>query len=255
MNMAAEATISAITRYPVKGLSAENLADVRLVCGETLPFDRTWAIENGRSGFDPAAPAHLPKAKFLMLMRNERLALLQTRFDEATKNLAILRDGRSVVSGNLDDPTGRRLLEQFFSSFMETDLRGLPRILRCSGHSFSDVPFKCVSIINHASCEDIARVAGQSVDASRFRGNFLVENIPAWSEFDWVGKTIQMGNSKLEVLQRIRRCAATNVDPETAARDMQIPKTLERAFGHMDCGVYARVIKDGSVEVGSKVTV
>ncbi len=57
------------TRYPVKGLSAEPLADVTLRPGETMPFDRAYAIENGASGFDPAAPRTLPKILFLMLMR------------------------------------------------------------------------------------------------------------------------------------------------------------------------------------------
>ena len=76
--MAAEsATVRAIYRYPVKGLSPEALDRVAVRPGETLPADRLYAIENGPSGFDPAAPAHLHKIQFLMLMRNERLASLR----------------------------------------------------------------------------------------------------------------------------------------------------------------------------------
>ena len=76
---AAMPEIVSIYRYPVKGLSPEPLASVRVAAGETLPFDRAWAIENGPSKFDPAAPRHLPKIAFLMLMRNERLAALADR--------------------------------------------------------------------------------------------------------------------------------------------------------------------------------
>ena len=61
------ATIQSIYRYPVKGLSPESLPRVRLEPGRTLPADRLYAIENGPSGFDPAAPAYLPKTQFLML--------------------------------------------------------------------------------------------------------------------------------------------------------------------------------------------
>ena len=43
--------------------------------GLTLPADRLYAIENGPTGFDPAAPAYFPKTRFLMLMRNERLVI------------------------------------------------------------------------------------------------------------------------------------------------------------------------------------
>src|SRR6266516_8227255 len=86
-------TIAAIYRYPIKGLSAERLASTRLKAGETIAADRLYAIENGPSGFDAAAPAYLPKQRFLMLMRNERLARLRTRFDAATHVLAIELDG------------------------------------------------------------------------------------------------------------------------------------------------------------------
>ena len=51
-----EARIQAIYRYPVKGLSPQPLGRVALKPGETLPADRLYAIENGPSGFDPAAP-------------------------------------------------------------------------------------------------------------------------------------------------------------------------------------------------------
>ena len=81
--------IHAIYRYPVKGLSPEPLDRTKLAVGETLPGDRLYAIENGPSGFDPAAPRHQPKQRYLMLMRNERLARLRTRFDHANHTLAI----------------------------------------------------------------------------------------------------------------------------------------------------------------------
>src|SRR5882757_6563898 len=87
--MSASATIQSIYRYPVKGLSPESLDGVRLEVGQTLPADRMYAIENGPSGFDPAAPIYLAKTYFLMLMKNERLALLDTLYDEDTHVLTI----------------------------------------------------------------------------------------------------------------------------------------------------------------------
>ena len=77
------ATVRAIYRYPVKGLSPQALERARLTAGQTIPADRLYAIENGPIGFDPAAPAYFPKQRFLMLMRNERLAALRTEFDES----------------------------------------------------------------------------------------------------------------------------------------------------------------------------
>ena len=69
--------LKALYRYPVKGLTPEQLENVQLTPGETLPFDRAYAIENGPGRFDPDAPRHLPKINFLMLMRDERLATLR----------------------------------------------------------------------------------------------------------------------------------------------------------------------------------
>ena len=81
--------IHAIYRYPVKGLSPKLLLRVELTAGETIPGDRLYAIENGLSGFNPAAPAYLSKTHFLMLMKNARLASLRTSFDQAAHRLTI----------------------------------------------------------------------------------------------------------------------------------------------------------------------
>src|ERR1700759_4929659 len=108
-------SIKTIYRYPVKGLSPERLDGTMLAPGQTLPADRLYAIENGPIGFDPAAPAYFPKQRFLMLMRNERLARLDTRFDEATETLEV-RDGGETVRGELRTPEGRHRIEAFFAT-------------------------------------------------------------------------------------------------------------------------------------------
>src|SRR5262245_19538595 len=92
-----DADIAAIQRYPVKGLSAEPYREVGLQAGQTLPNDRRYAIENGSSGFHPSAPQWLAKTHFLMLMRNERLAGLRTRFNDASHTLTIHHDGLEVA--------------------------------------------------------------------------------------------------------------------------------------------------------------
>ena len=94
----ANATIDAIYRYPVKGLSPEPLARTQLQVMETLPADRLYAIENGPSGFEPAAPRHQPKQRYLMLMRNERLARLRTRFYDTSHTLTIETEAE-IASG------------------------------------------------------------------------------------------------------------------------------------------------------------
>jgi hypothetical protein len=119
--------VASLYRYPVKGLSPERLTRAALRRGDYFPGDRLFAVENGPSGFDPAAPAHQPKIKFLMLMRNEALARLETRYDDPTGDLIIAEKGREAARGNLSTREGRLAIEAFFRRFMPRELRGPPQ--------------------------------------------------------------------------------------------------------------------------------
>src|SRR5689334_9000797 len=136
--------IQAIYRHPVKGLSPQALTGVALAPGQTLPADRLYAIENGPSGFDPAAPAYFPKQRFLMLMRNARLASLRTDYDDLTHTLTIHWEGREAARGDLRTKEGRLAIEAFVRRFMPDQLRGPPKVLAGKDHSFSDVAKKVV---------------------------------------------------------------------------------------------------------------
>ncbi len=249
------ARIDAIYRYPVKGLSPQPLARTTLSKGATVPADRLYAIENGPSGFDPAEPKYFPKQRFLMLMRNERLATLRTDYDEASNTLTIQSEGREAVRADLHTEEGRQAIETFFSDFMPAELRGPPKVLHGKNHSFSDVSKKVVSFINLASVAAVETAAGAAVDPLRFRGNVHVEGWPAWHEFELMGRILEIGGARFKVVKRIMRCAATDVDPATGIRDLTIPKTLQQTFKHADCGVYAEVIAGGDIASGDTITV
>lgn len=247
--------VAALYRYPVKGMTPEAMARVALEAGGTMPFDRAYAIENGPGRFDPESPRHLPKINFLMLMRNERLASLEARFDDVTQTLTILRAGRQVARGDLSTPLGRRLVEQFIAAYMSTALRGAPRIVSAPGHSFSDVAVKCLHVINLASVRELERIAGRGIDPLRFRANVHVDGFAPFAEIGWVGQTLRVGGVTARVIDRTVRCEATNVDPSTAARDMAIPALLQRSWGRSDFGVYAEVISAGEIEIGGAASI
>lgn len=255
MNASEPMSVSELYRYPVKGLAPQQLDKTELTPGETIPFDRAWAIENGRGRFDPENPQTLPKINFLMLMRNERLAALDIEFNDKDQTLTLMRDGRSVVKGALATPLGKQLIEQFMGSFMEQDLRGAPHIVHAEGHSFSDVSEKCLHIINLASVRELERALNKEVDPLRFRANIYIDTESPWAEFDWIGQQIEIGDARLEVYARTERCAATNVDPHTAERDLAIPAALERTYGHQDFGVYAKVTQGGVIKTGDDVSI
>ena len=248
--------IETLYRYPVKGLSPERLRQADLPAGGYFPGDRLFAIENGPSGFDAAEPVHQPKIKYLMLMRNESLARLKTRYDDASGDLVIQEGGQEVLRAATANNDGRNAITRFFSGFMPEELRGEPKLLTAPPtYRFTDSRSGFVSIINLASVADLEGRLGRPVDPLRFRGNLMVGGLAPWAENELIGHDLAGPNGlRLQVIKRIERCAATNVDPETGERDMQIPKALIQNFGHVDCGVYCRVLAGGLLREGDELT-
>lgn len=249
------AALTELYRYPIKGLSPEALIRATLQPGKTVPGDRSYAIENGPIGFDPSAPKFFQKINFLMLMKNERLAALRTHFDDASQVLSINDGGRIVALGKLTSEEGRATIERFFTENFADELRGPPKILSSPGYSFSDLAAPVISIINLASVASLEGVIGRPVNPLRFRGNLHVTGWDAWYERGLIGKELQIGDVRLKVIDEIVRCAATNVDPVTAQRDMEIPKTLMRHFDHNFCGIYAEVTAGGDIAPGDQIEI
>jgi len=250
--------VTHLYRYPVKGLSAEPLEYVDVRPGETFPADRKYAIANGPGRFDPDAPRPLPKINFLMLMRDEKLATLQTALDSADRDrLTIHRHGKKIVSGQLQTAVGRQNVEQFFAAFMKESLRGAPKIVVAPGHTFSDVAAHCVHIVNLATVRDMERLLGRHIDPLRFRANIYIDGLAPWSEFDWLDRTVPIegpdGTVTFDIWARTQRCDATHVDPTSGVRDIAVSAAIQRAHGHTDLGVYATITTPGRLKIGDQV--
>ncbi|NQU60183.1 MAG: MOSC domain-containing protein [Rhodospirillales bacterium] len=248
-------TITQIYRYPVKGLSPEALETVDLAPGRGLPDDRRFALTLGTTRVDGPTIAWMDKTNFLSLLRHEKLAKLKTKFDGDTGVLEILRGGKAIAKGNITTPVGRAMVEEFFAAFMGEAALGRPKLVEAENSgTLSDHSNPVVSLINLASVKDLERVTGATVNPLRFRGNVYLEGLEPWAEFGWVDKEITLGGATLKITKRIDRCTATNVDPQTAVRDLSIPKDLYRGFGHIDMGVYASTTTAGTIKSGDICT-
>lgn len=242
--------IETIYRYPVKGLTAEALEEVTLTPGATLPEDRRFALAQGDSAFDPAAPAWLPKRNFGCLMVNARLALAHSAFDARSGDLLLRLPGHPPLVASTRSEEGRTAIATALTAYLGEEARGTPRFVEAPGHSFSDVAKKVVSIIGLSSLHALEKAAGTTLDPLRFRANVYVSGGSPWAEFDWMGQEIQLGQARLRVIKRIVRCPATEVNPATGERDASPPRWLRDHFGHLDLGVYAEVIDGGRIAVG-----
>lgn len=242
--------VERITRYPVKGLSPEQMEEVELQPGEGLPHDRRFAFAQGDSAFDPAAPAWLPKRNFACLMANARVAAIHSAYDPRSGVLALRAEGMAPLLADLADPAGRDAAAAWITAFMGEEARGALRLAEVEGHAFTDIPDKAVSIIGLASVAELGDRAGMALDPVRFRANILFSGDAPFAELDWVGREMLLGRARLRVFKRTRRCPATEVNPATAERDARPPKWLVEQYGHADMGVYATVVEGGLVAVG-----
>ena len=245
--------ISTIQRFPIKGLSPERLDRTALQPGQGVPGDRAYAFAVAGAPFDAAAPRHLAKTNFLMLMRDEALARLATRFDPATQMLSIADEGATLIDGCVAHADDRARLENFFQEYL--GLVDRPHLVQAEGHMFSDRAEKVISFQNLASIEEFEQRVGADVAPVRFRANIHLAGLEPWVEFGWIGRRIRVGGATLQVIDPIRRCAATTVNPATAERDLNIPKLLMEHYGHMNMGIYVRVLEGGEIAAGNAVEV
>jgi uncharacterized protein YcbX len=115
-----------------------------------------------------------------------------------------------------------------------------------------------VSLITTATILRIGRESGLNLDVRRFRPNLLIEthrNAP-FEEDDWVGKVMCFGEhaegGAVGVTLRDERCAMINFDPETAAADPSVLKSVVR-LNQNNAGAYGVVVGTGILSVGQKV--
>ncbi len=246
--------IRGIYRYPIKGLSPQSLRGVRLGTDQSFPFDRVFALARPGRSVDVAMPKWAKKGSFVMLMLDEALAQVRTQLDVETLRFEIRRGTELELDVDLGTPQGREAVESFFRALVSR-LDAPPRLVRAADGHFMDKPDNVVSLINLATVRSLEQKWGCEIDPLRFRANFYIDGIKPWEEFDWIGGDILLGGAVCHVDRRNGRCGATNVNPATGERDLDIPGSLRRDFGHKDLGVYLVVRTGGEVVVGDPVDV
>ena len=105
-----------IIRYPVKSLSPDPVKTVEVRPGEGLPGDRQYALAPGTTALGGTTIEWIAKNNFLALVKHEKLAKLETSFDQQSTTLTVKRGGKQAARGNLENPVGRAMIESFFTA-------------------------------------------------------------------------------------------------------------------------------------------
>lgn len=257
MDLSSIGRVESLFRYPVKGLSPEPLPSIGLVRGQGFPADRIFALARPDGAYRPGAGQHLGKKAFYALVTEERLAGLSTRLDTETSVLSLAVHGRWVLDADLSTESGRRELGAALARTLDLPPGVKPVIAAEAGIRFPDtaadgpVSMQAVSMINLASVRALEAKLGVEIDPLRFRANVYFDGLEPFAERGLLGRTLQIGGTRLEVFQETVRCAATDVDPATALRDTRIPAALKQHFGHAIMGFYAHVRSAGTLLPGA----
>ena len=247
------ARIAEIWRYPIKSHGRERVDHVELKAGKAMPWDRVWAVAHERSCFDVDRPSWNPCGDFSRCASSPRLQAITAFTDPSRHSLTLshpdLRD-LTINPENYDHAC------EFIQWVMpiSNGSRLLPaRLVRAPDEAMTDTSYQSISLINLASHRAVEAQLGQELSTMRWRGNLLLEGMEPWEEMNWVGKSLRIGEIELEIVEPIKRCRATEANPETGMRDADTLGALRHGFGHQHCGVYATVKQGGSLSEGAAI--
>ena len=238
-----------IWRHPIKGIGAERLERCDLTPDRPLPLDRAWAVlEQGGD----ATEGWRACRNFLRGAKGPSLMAITARVegDQVQLSHPDLPDLTLTLS---EGP--QPALFDWLAAIYPAERRPAATLVKAPAQGMSDAPFPSVAILNHASLRALSQKLGQDLDPRRFRGNLWIDGLALWEEFDLVGQTLAIGDARLEVVEPITRCRATEANPDTGKRDAATLTALEDGWGHTDFGVYAKVTQAGTISVNDTVTV
>ena len=94
---------------------------------------------------------------------------------------------------------------------------------------------------------------GIEINPPRFRANIYIDGANPWEEFNWIGHDVRLGEVVFTVDRKNRGCGATNVNPLTSRRNLDIPGSLRAAFGQKNLGIYLIAGERGCIALGDEL--
>jgi MOSC domain-containing protein len=224
------AAIAEIRRYPVKSMGGETLSRVE-VDSRGLVGDRMFAVVDGDGRFAAG------KDSRRFRRRDEVFAYAASTRPEGTVEV--------TCGGSRWVPGGPALDEELTARFGD-----VVRVRAESGVSHFDA--SPVSIIGTATLDWCARELGVDADPRRLRANLLVETAEPFEEEAWIGGTVQVGQVRLHVVERVERCRTIDLAQDGVATTTPWLKALGRSRD-LCVAVYADVASPGTLAVGDAV--
>lgn len=249
--------VSQITTFPLKGFAGQDKISTSVELNSLLPGDRQYALSSGTEQ-SQNAPLNewLKKAHFLQMMKFEALAAISLNYDKDSTHLRLTHNDGICYEGHLNNETDSRALCQFIHHFLALgDTTPHPRLFTLEDGGFTDTKTPFIAFGNQASIADFAERMGHDADARRYRLNVMMTGMPAFAESELIGHRAQLGTAEFTFIEPVGRCAAIEVNPETAVREAHLVSEMTAAYGAADMGVFAIVTKAGQFQIGDKLEI
>lgn len=245
------ARVAALWRHPIKGHGREPLETVTLSKGQTMPWDRRWAVAHEMAQANEAAWS--PCANFSRGAKVPALMAINARCDDTSGRITLTHPDRPELTFDPEREADNFL--DWVRPLMPANRAQSTRIVRVDGRGMTDTDYPSISLLNLASNEVMTQTMQQEISPLRWRGNIHMSGLEPWVEFDWIGKTVRLGKAELTIREPIVRCLATTANPDTGDRDADTLAALNTHFGHQNFGIYAEVTRSGGIALGDPIEV
>lgn len=247
--------VAELWRHPIKSHGRQPLTSVDLTEGQTMPWDRHWAVSHEACKFDEQAPKWVMCRNFMIGVATPALAGLWADFDDASGIISLTHADLSDISFNPDDAADIARFLAWVAPLCPDDKRQPTGIVTAGTRGMTDTPYPTVSIMTAASHAEVETQVGTTMSRARWRGNIWLDGPAPWEEFNWTGRDVRIGSAVLSVQEPIRRCMATAANPETGVRDIDTLAALRDGWDHQHFGVYATVKTSGTIAIGDSYEV
>jgi MOSC domain-containing protein len=265
--------VVSLWRYPVKSMMGEEL-NASEVTERGLVGDRQFALRDHETGkvvgaknprkwgnfFDfraafvepPQAGSAMPAVR--ITLPDGTVARSGEDDFELTLSRAL---GREVTFEQAQVRAGGATAEEYWPDLEGLDYRDTVTDFELPEGTFFDLAV--VHLLTTATLDRLRALYPEGrLEVRRFRPNIVVATRPeehGFVENDWVGRTVLLGDEvRLRVSGPCPRCVMTTLAQGDLPKDPGILRTAAQN-NHANVGVYADVVKGGTVRRGDHVTV
>lgn len=208
--------VAELWRYPVKSLKGEQIQETHITANG-IPGDREIVVLNSAG----------------------RIVTSRTRPKLLGLNGRLGADGIPTINGiKWDSAEAGELVNQAVGG--EVRLVQLPQ-----PQAFDVLP---LLIATDGATQFL------NIDRRRLRPNILLANVAGLTERDWPGRTVKIGDVRIQAVKLRSRCVMTTYDPDTQEQDKSVLIKIIRDLDGttaLDCSV----IQPGVIRVGDAVEI